>query len=29
VTIMPRCGHMPMYEDPEGFVRAVTSFVKI
>ena len=29
VTIMPRCGHMPMYEDPEGFVRAVTSFINI
>src|SRR5262249_18731353 len=28
VTIMSRCGHMPMYEDPEGFVRAITSFLK-
>jgi pimeloyl-ACP methyl ester carboxylesterase len=28
VTIMPRCGHMPMYEDPEGFVRAVAGFLK-
>ncbi len=28
VTIMPRCGHMPMYEDPAGFVRAVTRFLK-
>lgn len=28
VSIMPQCGHMPMYEDPEGFVRAVTTFLK-
>ena len=28
VTIMPRCGHMPMYEDPVGFVHAVTGFLK-
>ena len=28
MTIMPRCGHMPMYED-QGFVRTVTSFVNI
>jgi pimeloyl-ACP methyl ester carboxylesterase len=27
-TILPRCGHMPMYEDPEGFVMAVTTFLK-
>ncbi len=27
VTIMPRCGHMPMYEDPEGFVSAVAEFL--
>jgi pimeloyl-ACP methyl ester carboxylesterase len=28
VTIMPRCGHMPMYEDPAGFVSAVASFLQ-
>jgi len=28
VTIMPRCGHMPMYEDPAGFVSAVTGFLQ-
>ncbi|MCZ6874453.1 MAG: alpha/beta hydrolase [bacterium] len=28
VTLMPRCGHMPMYEDPEGFVEAISSFLK-
>jgi pimeloyl-ACP methyl ester carboxylesterase len=28
VTIMPRCGHMPMYEDPKGFVSAVTAFLQ-
>jgi pimeloyl-ACP methyl ester carboxylesterase len=28
VSIMPRCGHMPMYEDPEGFVRTVAAFLQ-
>jgi pimeloyl-ACP methyl ester carboxylesterase len=28
VEIMPRCGHMPMYEDPTGFVHTVTTFLK-
>ena len=28
VTIMPRCGHMPMYEDPTGFVSAVAGFLR-
>lgn len=28
VTIMPQCGHMPMYEDPAGFVRAVVGFLQ-
>jgi pimeloyl-ACP methyl ester carboxylesterase len=28
VFIMPRCGHMPMYEDPEGFVRTVSAFLQ-
>lgn len=28
ITIMPRCGHMPMYEDPMGFVSTVTTFLK-
>jgi pimeloyl-ACP methyl ester carboxylesterase len=27
VEIMPRCGHMPMYEDPAGFVHTVTTFL--
>lgn len=27
VTILSRCGHMPMYEDPAGFVTAVTGFL--
>jgi pimeloyl-ACP methyl ester carboxylesterase len=27
-TIMPRCGHMPMYEDPTGFVNTVATFLK-
>jgi pimeloyl-ACP methyl ester carboxylesterase len=27
VSIMPGCGHMPMYEDPSGFVRTVTTFL--
>lgn len=27
VTILPRCAHMPMYEDPAGFVRAVSTFL--
>jgi len=28
VTIMPRCGHMPMYEDPAGFVQTVSGFLQ-
>jgi pimeloyl-ACP methyl ester carboxylesterase len=28
VTIMPRCGHMPMYEDPAGFVSTVATFLQ-
>jgi pimeloyl-ACP methyl ester carboxylesterase len=28
VSIMPRCGHMPMYEDPAGFVHTVTAFLQ-
>lgn len=28
VSIMQRCGHMPMHEDQEGFVSAVTNFLK-
>ncbi len=28
VSIMPRCGHMPMYEDPEGFVTTVSTFLR-
>ena len=28
VTIMPQCGHMPMYEDPAGFVSAVVGFLQ-
>jgi pimeloyl-ACP methyl ester carboxylesterase len=28
VEIMPRCGHMPMYEDPAGFVHTITTFLK-
>jgi pimeloyl-ACP methyl ester carboxylesterase len=28
VEIMPRCGHMPMYEDPTGFVHTITTFLK-
>ena len=27
-TIMPRCGHMSMYEDPAGFVQAVADFLR-
>ena len=27
VTILPRCAHLPMYEDTEGFVKAVTGFL--
>lgn len=27
VTILQRCAHMPMYEDTDGFVRAVTAFL--
>jgi pimeloyl-ACP methyl ester carboxylesterase len=28
VAMMQRCGHMPMYEDPAGFVSTVASFLK-
>lgn len=28
VTILPRCGHMPMYEDTNGFVQAVSTFLQ-
>jgi pimeloyl-ACP methyl ester carboxylesterase len=28
VSLMPRCGHMPMYEDPKGFVSMVTAFLQ-
>ena len=28
VAMMQRCGHMPMYEDPAGFVSVVASFIK-
>ncbi len=28
VVVMPRCGHMPMYEDPEGFVSTVADFLR-
>ncbi len=28
VTIMQRCAHMPMYEDPEGFVKAAATFLQ-
>jgi pimeloyl-ACP methyl ester carboxylesterase len=28
VSIMQRCGHMPMYEDPEGFVSIVSAFLQ-
>jgi pimeloyl-ACP methyl ester carboxylesterase len=28
VAIMQRCGHMPMYEDPDGFVEQVAGFLK-
>ena len=27
VSIMPRCGHMPMYENPAGFVEEITGFL--
>ena len=27
VSIMPRCGHLPMYEDQAGFVSAVSGFL--
>jgi pimeloyl-ACP methyl ester carboxylesterase len=27
VTILPRCAHLPMYEDIQGFVSAVTGFL--
>lgn len=28
VSTMARCGHMPMYEDPEGFVKTVATFLQ-
>jgi pimeloyl-ACP methyl ester carboxylesterase len=28
VAMMQRCGHMPMYEDPAGFVKIVATFLK-
>lgn len=28
VTILQRCGHMPMYEDPAGFGQAVSTFLQ-
>ena len=28
VTILSQCGHMPMYEDPVGFVSAVVGFLQ-
>lgn len=28
ITILPRCGHLPMYEDPAGFASAVTGFLQ-
>jgi len=28
VTILQRCAHMPMYEDPTGFVSAVSTFLQ-
>ena len=28
VSIMPRCGHMPMYEDTAGFVNTVATFLQ-
>ncbi|MEE8303785.1 MAG: alpha/beta hydrolase, partial [Candidatus Tectomicrobia bacterium] len=28
VSIMQGCGHMPMYEDPDGFVSAVANFLQ-
>ena len=27
VSIMARCGHMPMYENPAGFVKEITGFL--
>ena len=27
VSILQRCGHMPMYEDPDGFVTTVSAFL--
>lgn len=27
VAVMPGCGHMPMYENPSGFVHTVTTFL--
>ena len=27
VSILPQCGHMPMYEDPAGFVSTVSAFL--
>jgi pimeloyl-ACP methyl ester carboxylesterase len=28
IAMMQRCGHMPMYEDPAGFVKTVAAFLK-
>lgn len=28
VIIMPRCGHMPMYEEPVGFVSTIADFLQ-
>ena len=28
ITIMPRCGHMPMHEDTAGFVQAIADFLQ-
>src|SRR5262249_106088 len=28
VTIMPQCGHMPMYEEPAGFVSTIVGFLQ-
>lgn len=28
VAMMQRCGHMPMYEDPAGFVNTVSTFLR-
>lgn len=29
VTLMPHCGHMPMYEAPQAFVEAIVNFLKV